>query len=452
MTRLVHLLVLLPAAAIAAGTGAAAQTLVAPGEDVQAAVAAEPAGGSIVLLPGRHQGPVVLDRPVALVGREGAVLEGPGRGSIVTVIASGAAVRGLTLRGSGSDLPAMDSAVLLRQSAKGARVEDNRIEGNLFGVYIHGAEGAAVRGNVITGRAQGRLAEHGDGVALWNAPGARVEGNDIRFGRDGIFVRVSRHNVFAGNRLRDLRFGVHYMYTNDSEVSGNASLGNHVGYAIMYSHRLSVRGNLSDGDRDHGLLFNYANASEIAANHVIGRARGFRAATDGAPDREHRVPGADAAQSGGPAPGKCVFIYNANRNRFIGNRFEGCSIGVHFTAGSESNTIMDNAFIGNRTQVKYVGTRDLDWASGGRGNYWSDNPGFDLDRDGFADAAYRPNDIVDRVLWTAPRAKLLLNSPAVQVLRWAQSQFPAILPGGVVDSRPLITPPPLPDAAPEWRP
>lgn len=452
MSTLVHLLALLPAAVFAAGTGATARTLVAPGEDVQAAVVAEPPGGRVELLPGRHRGPVVLDRAVALVGRDGAVLEGPGRGSVVTVTAEGATVRGLTLRGSGSDLPAMDSAVLLRQSAAKARVEGNRMEGNLFGVYVHGAEGAVVRGNVITGRAGGRLAEHGDGVALWNAPGARVEGNDIRLGRDGIFVRVSRHNVFADNRFRDLRFGVHYMYTNDSEVSGNASLGNHVGYAIMYSHRLSVRGNLSDGDRDHGLMLNYANASEIADNHVIGRADGFRAGAEDAPDREHRLPGMAGADAGGPAPGKCVFIYNANRNRFTGNRFEGCGIGVHFTAGSESNTIMDNAFIGNRTQVKYVGTRHLDWASGGRGNYWSDNPGFDLDRDGFADAAYRPNDIVDRVLWTAPRAKLLLNSPAVQVLRWAQSQFPAILPGGVVDSRPLIVPPPVPDAAPEWRP
>ena len=35
----------------------------------------------------------------------------------------------------------------------------------------------------------------------------------------------------------------------------------------------------------------------------------------------------------------------------------------------------------------------------------------------------------------------LLNSPAVQVIRWAQSQFPAILPGGVVDSHPLMAPP-----------
>jgi nitrous oxidase accessory protein len=128
---------------------------------------------------------------------------------------------------------------------------------------------------------------------------------------------------------------------------------------------------------------------------------------------------------------------------------------VHFTAGSEGNAITGNAFVGNRTQVKYVGTRHLDWSRDGRGNCWPDNPAFDLDRDDIADAAYRPNDIVDRVLWTAPRAKVLLNSPAVQVLRWAQSQFPATLPGGVVDSRPLMAPPAAPDAAPDaaagWR-
>ena len=60
--------------------------------------------------------------------------------------------------------------------------------------------------------------------------------------------------------------------------------------------------------------------------------------------------------------------------------------------------------------------------------------------------AYRPNDLVDRVLWTAPSAKVLINSPAVQVLRWAQAQFPALYPGGVVDSHPLIAPPPRPSS------
>ena len=78
-----------------------------------------------------------------------------------------------------------------------------------------------------------------------NAPGAKVLDNDIRFGRDGIFVIASQRNVFSGNRLRDLRFAIHYMYTNDSEVSNNISTSNTVGFAIMYSHHLKVRANVS---------------------------------------------------------------------------------------------------------------------------------------------------------------------------------------------------------------
>jgi nitrous oxidase accessory protein len=141
--------------------------------------------------------------------------------------------------------------------------------------------------------------------------------------------------------------------------------------------------------------------------------------------------------------GKCLFIYNAHKNRIEGNRFERCPIGIHFTAGSERNLIFGNAFIGNETQVKYVGTRRVEWTHDGVGNYWTDNAAFDLDGDGVADREYHPNDIVDDILWRYPQAKLLLNSPAVSVLRFAQSRLPALYPGGVVDTAPLMAPPPI---------
>jgi nitrous oxidase accessory protein len=216
--------------------------------------------------------------------------------------------------------------------------------------------------------------------------------------------------VFNGNSFRDVRFAVHLMYTNDTEIADNTSVGNDVGYVLMYSDTLRVHDNISQHDHDHGLVFNYANKSQISGNVVHGGE-------------------------------KCVFIYNANINRFENNWFEGCGIGIHFTAGSERNQITGNSFVNNRTQVMYVGTRSLDWAVNGRGNYWSDNAAFDLNGDGIADEAYRPNNIIDQVVWRAPSAKLLMNSPAVQVVRWAQSQFPAIHPGGVIDSAPLMTPP-----------
>lgn len=398
---------------------ARAETIAVPagGDGLSRAVARAQPGAVLHLGAGVHAGPIVIDRPLTLEGEGGTVVQGAGEGKVITVSAPDVAIRGVTVRGSGTSLFDMDSGIFLDKAAERAAIEGNRLEQNLIGVYVWGAKDARVRDNVITGRDDLRLAERGNGVQVWNAPGAVVEGNDIARVRDGIFTTTSRRNAFRNNRFRELRFGVHYMYTHDSEVSGNDSAGNHVGYAIMYSDRLKILNNRSAGDRDHGLLFNFANNSRIEGNAVV---------------------------EGGE---KCVFIFNANGNRFDGNWFEGCGIGIHFTAGSERNRIAGNAFVGNRTQVKYVGTRSLDWSAGGRGNYWSDNPAFDLDGDGLADSAYRPNDLVDQVLWRHPTAKLLLNSPALQVVRWAQSQFPALHPGGIVDSAPLMTPPSVPAAA-----
>ena len=102
--------------------------------------------------------------------------------------------------------------------------------------------------------------------------------------------------------------------------------------------------------------------------------------------------------------------------------------------------------------MKYVGTRHLDWSTERARQLLERQPGLRLNGDGIADTAYRPNDLVDRVLWTAPQAKVLMNSPAVQVIRWAQAQFPALLPGGVVDSHPLMAPPARPKIAWGTRP
>jgi len=444
-----------------AGPASAERIIVTAGEkSLQQTIDGASEGDTVVLRAGEHKGPLVLRRRLILEGEPGAVLDGKGAGSVVTLSAPESVVRGLSILGSGRNPERMDSAVFIAKTAVKSVVEHNRMEGNLYGVYIHGADEAIVRGNEIIGMRQGRMNDAGNGVSVWDAPGAKVLNNEISFGRDGIFSVASRKNVFSGNRLRNLRFAVHYMYTNDGEVTNNVSIGNAVGYAIMFSHRLIIRGNMSDGDRDRGFLFNFANGSQIAGNVVIGRLqpaeRWAHAGHHGKEDREHVIaqPAQDRTMAEGAriGPEKCVFIYNTNNNRFLDNWFEGCDIGIHFTAGSEGNEIRGNAFVRNRNQVKYVGTRYLDWSKNGRGNYWSDNAAFDLNGDGIADTAYRPNDLVDKVLWTAPQAKVLTNSPAVQVIRWAQSQFPALLPGGVVDSHPLMSLPPRPTAASGDRP
>lgn len=389
-----------------------AAELIVPAEEgaLANAIAGAAPGDVLILSPGRHAGPVTLDQPITLDGRGKAVIDAGGMGSVITVTGEDIVVRGLELVGSGSNHETIDSGVQLTKTARRAIVENNRILGNLYGVDIHGANDSIVRGNTIEGRQDRNMNSRGNGVYVWNAPGAQVLDNDIRFGRDGIFVNTSKRNLFKGNLLRDLRFAVHYMYADRSEVSDNVSIGNHLGYAIMFTSQVKVLNNVSLNDRDHGVMLNYANDSEFIGNYVKN------------------------------ASDRCTFLYNANKNVFTDNWFEGCDIGIHFTAGSERNRIVGNSFVGNRTQVKYVSTKWVEWSEDGRGNYWSDFAAFDVDGDGIADSPYRPNDSMDQVLWTQPAAKLLLGSPAVQLVRWSQSAFPALLPGGVIDSNPLMRP------------
>jgi len=392
-----------------AGTRAAI-LLVPPGDGLQAAIAGASPGDVLDLAPGIYRGAVKIATPhLTLEGEAGTIIDGEGKGSTITLAAPDIALHGLTIRASGLDILAKDSGVFIGHGADRALVTNNYFMDNAVGVFLDGTNKALVQHNLIEGLRRLRMSERGPGVAVYGAHDARILDNEFRYGRDGVFAVTSGNLTVTGNHFYDLRFAVHFMYTNTSSVSNNTSVGNDIGYAMMYSDHLKLIGNVSDGDVEHGMLFNYANNSFVNGNVVRGSE-------------------------------KCVFIYNANKNRFVENWFENCSIGIHFTAGSEGNAIVGNAFIDNRTQVKYVGTRFLDWAENGRGNYWSDNPAFDLRGRGIADTAYRPNDIVDQVVWRAPAAKLLLNSPAVEVLRWAQTAFPALHPGGVIDSAPLMAP------------
>ncbi|MDP2731576.1 MAG: nitrous oxide reductase family maturation protein NosD [Hoeflea sp.] len=401
-----------------AGSAHSADIRVEPGPDalVRAVETAQP-GDRLILADGTYQGSLVLTKPIELDGGGKAHVIGTGTGSVITVDASDVIIDGLKLTGSGSSHQTIDSGVQMTKKATRAIVRDSHIEGNLYGVDIHGARDALVENNTIIGRDDRLMNRRGNGVYVWNAPGATVSGNTVLKGRDGIFVNTSRKNTFTNNRFEELRFAIHYMNADDSEVSGNISIGNHLGYAIMFSKRVTMRDNVSLDDRDHGIMLNYANNAVIEGNAVVG---------------------------GGE---KCLFVYNANKNIISGNRIEGCAIGIHFTGGSADNEISGNAFVGNRTQIKFVSTRDHVWS----GNYWSDHAAYDVNGDGIADQVFHPNDAMDQVLWTQPSAKLLLGSPAVQLVRWAQKEFPALLPGGIVDDQPLMRPHALPGTARIWK-
>lgn len=215
------------------------------------------------------------------------------------------------------------------------------------------------------------------------------------------------------------------MYSYSNLVENNYTHHTRTGYALMQSKYLTVINNRSEWNENYGILLNYITDSSIKNNHVSNTRQGSNYIGD------------SSAQG---AEGKALFIYNSFYNQLEGNTFREGDLGIHITAGSEDNVISGNSFIGNKQQVKYVSTRKQEWSHEGYGNFWSDYLGWDRDNNGVGDIPYEPNDGVDKMLWKYPSAKVLMNSPAVETLRWIQREFPVLKSPGVTDSHPLMRP------------
>ncbi len=415
-----HIVILMVVATIEA-------PVVQASDDLQRVIAAAAPGAVVAVAPGVHHVHLLLDKPLTLNGQPGAVLDGDGLGDVVRIRTSGVTVRNLTIRNSGRDLTLMNSGVYIEKGVHDVVIENNRIQADLFGVYLNGPHDVKVIGNIITGLAELRVADRGDGIHLWNDANCVIKGNDVSGTRDGIYDYVSHDDLIVDNHIHDVRYGVHQMYTTRETLQNNISSNNVAGLALMSSDHMQLVGNRIFNDSSYGILFNYVTYSDIRNNEV----RGITGELDA--DGQDMVGG----------EGKALFVYNSEFNRIYGNLLADSPIGIHITAGSQNNHVYDNAFLNNRIQVKYVQNVAEEWSLNGVGNYWSNYLGWDLNGDGLGDIPYRPNDGVDVLLWKFPEARLLMSSPAILLLRYVQRSFPVFTPPSIQDSHPLMQLPPM---------
>jgi len=129
---------------------------------------------------------------------------------------------------------------------------------------------------------------------------------------------------------------------------------------------------------------------------------------------------------------------------YRGNVFAYNDVGVAFTPSVERNNFTGNTFLDNLEQVGLLGGGDFkgnDFTYEGRGNYWSDYRGFDLDGDGVGDVPYHAQSLFENLMDREPRLRLFLFSPAQQAVEMAARAMPIVRPKPkVTDDAPLMSP------------
>ncbi len=73
-----------------------------------------PAGGTLRPEPGTYSGPVVIRKPITIEGEGEVTIDAGGEGTVLSILADGATVRGLHLTHSGTSHDSVDAGILVK--------------------------------------------------------------------------------------------------------------------------------------------------------------------------------------------------------------------------------------------------------------------------------------------------------------------------------------------------
>ncbi len=404
-----------------------------PAEHLQVMIDETPRGGTLVVPDAIYVGTVTIDRPLSVVGSGHPVIDGNREGSVVTITAPDVTLRGLTLRGSAPGPIGSPSGVMVERADR-ASLLDLTIDDSYMGITVRASddvviERVAISGHgVITGEehaveTDAEEADHGrhgdathdaqmrtdaqvrgDGIWLWNAPGAIVRDTTISETRDGIYVSYGTGVLIERTRIVDSRYAIHDMYAEDLTVRDNAFEGNLCGVVLMYGGPVEVSGNsiVDSGSPStgFGVLVKDAGSVALESNVVADNRVGIQAD--------------DAGRTGGEP------------TSIKGNTIAMNHVGLLLMPSADS-VVVGNGFVENATQVTLGGrgSTQVRWSLDGVGNHWSDYGGFDTDGDGTGDVAHVESGRISELLAAEPMLLALASGPAFSLLSSVEGRWSA---------------------------
>jgi nitrous oxidase accessory protein len=376
-------------------------------------ISSAPPGAILRVPPGVYHGPIVIDKPLTLLGDGQAVLDGLGRGTVVHIIAPDVTMKGFVIKNSGRSLAHEDSGILVE--APRARIEENELSDVLFGIYLKNAPGSIIRANRVRGLDVPE-AERGDALRLWYSSDVLIEGNQTYNARDAIIWYSARVTVRA-NRFQGGRYGVHLMYCKEITIESNLLSKNFVGVYAMYTQNLTLRQNLSLGHRGpsgYGIGLKDTDNAQIVENVIADNSVG-------------------AFIDNSPSESNSSVLFR--RNLFAYNE-----TAVLMFPSVRGDVFTENSFIENFEQVGIAGGGEPHGNSWTQ-NYWGDYLGYDADNDGIGDLVYKSERLFEHLIDRHPQLRLFLYSPAIQALEFAARALPIFKPQPkLTDPRPLMAP------------
>jgi len=383
---------------------------------LQQRIDASAPGATLVVDGGVHDGAIVIRGPLTVIGKNRPVIDGQGRGSVVTITGDDVVFRGFIVRNSGRQVT--EEAAGITVTGNRHVIEDNDVVDVYFGVHIDGGARHVIQDNRIApGERHG--ARPGHGLSIWNTRNSRVLRNEISDARDGIYLSFTDGMLAQANKVTRCRYAIHSMYSQHAQILDNHLTGNLLGAALMLSDRLELRRNWIEHHREgssaYGLLLKDIDNLVATDNRIVANRFGIYA--------------------------EGVAVQPSSHALLRDNLIAGNDVGIALQSNA-SLTITGNRFADNLSDVRMLGARlspATRWSDQGRGNAWTEYRGYDANGDGIGDIPHRVDGVMDALLQRTPLAQAFLYTPAHLALEAAARMFPLSRRAPVlVDPSPLM--------------
>ncbi|MBC8519528.1 MAG: nitrous oxide reductase family maturation protein NosD [Gammaproteobacteria bacterium] len=375
-------------------------------------VDATPKGGLLTPPAGIYAGPVTIETPITIDGKNGVTIDAGGKGSVIYLDTDGATLQNLRLINSGGSHNDVDSGVQVKGDFN--VVKDNSIEECLFGIDLSQSKNNIIRRNKISSKSDRALGLQGDSVRLWYSFDNQVTDNIITNSRDMV-VWYSKDNTIARNRSSGGRYALHFMYSQGNLIEENEYTDNSVGIFLMYSDSAVIKNNYiahSQGTTGMGIGLKETSDVKITGNKILYCATGIYSDVS-------------------PYQPDTINLMEDNLIAFNG-------IGMLFHTPWWGNVARNNSFKDNITQVAVDGnggaTKNV-W----EGNHWDDYEGFDQNSDGTGDTPYELYAYADRLWMDRPDARFFMGTPLLASLDFLEQLAPFSEPTLLLrDEKPLL--------------
>ncbi|MEI2750542.1 MAG: nitrous oxide reductase family maturation protein NosD [Ferruginibacter sp.] len=383
---------------------------VGPGKDhnsIQQALAESNPGDTVLVIKAIYrEGNIIVMKPVCLIGTGYPVLDGEGRYEILSIKSDNVIVSGFHIRNSGQS-GMEDYAGIKMYQCKNVLLENNLLDNTFFGIYAQYCNNCVIRYNRIQANKK-QEQQSGNGIHCWKSDRMMIQGNRVEGHRDGIYFEFVSHSTILKNiSVMNIRYGLHFMFSNDDIYLSNTFRNNGAGVAVMFSSRVKMYRNLFEenwGDAAYGLLLKEISDSDIQQNEFVKNTSG-------------------------------IHLEGASRILLLYNTFRSNGWAMRIQASCMDITVYGNNFNTNSFDVATNGSLVLNRFNG---NYWDKYQGYDINRDGIGDVAYRPVSMYSMITEKNPSAMLLFRSLMASLLDKTERVLPSLTPENLKDDFPAM--------------